>query len=154
MGFLRELSWASTLLAQMLKKPLNYIQAKEYALSQPEAWRDYPFGKSVEVFKIREKMFGLLFATKDHRRFNLKCEPEEAMILREIFPAVLPGYHMNKMHWNTIVLDGTVPTGELQRMVDNSYTLVVRSLKKTEKLRLSAIYGERIIEGLSFHSGD
>ena len=133
---------------------LNYIQAKEYALSQPEAWQDYPFGKGVEVFKIKEKMFGFLFATKDHRRFNLKCEPEEAMILREIFPAVLPGYHMNKMHWNTIVLDGTVPTGELQRMIDNSYTLVMRSLKKAEKLRLLAIYGERIVEGLSFHTDD
>ena len=133
---------------------MDYIQAKEYALSQPESWLDHPFGKGAEVFKIKEKMFGLLIAAKDHRRFNLKCDPEEAIILREIFSSVIPGYHMNKTHWNTIVLDGTVPAGELKRMIDNSYTLVIRSFKKTERLRLSAIYGERKTEGLSFHPSD
>ncbi len=130
---------------------MNYIQTKAYALSQPEAWLDHPFGKGVEVFKINEKIFGLLFTAKEYRRFNLKCDPEEAIILREIFPAVIPGYHMNKKHWNTVILDGTVPTGELQRMIDNSYTLVAQTLKKAERLRLSAIYGERSIEGLSFY---
>jgi len=133
---------------------MNYIQAKEYALSRPEAWLDNPFGKGAEVFKVKQKMFGLLFVGKHHRRLNLKCEPGEAIILREIFPAVIPGYHMNKTHWNTVVLDGSIPAGELQRMIDNSYTLVIRLLKKSERTRLSRIYGDRTIEGLSFHPSD
>ena len=73
---------------------------------------------------------------------NLKCDPDEAVMLRHIFDAVLPGYHMNKRHWNTIVLDGTIPRGEIERMIDNSYTLVVRSMSRAERIPLETRYGK------------
>ncbi len=96
-------------------------------------------------------MFGLLFTSKQLTRINLKCDPEEAQILREIFPSVLPGYHMNKTHWNTILLDGSVPSGELKRMIDNSYALVTGSLSKVERTHLEAVHGKRIAEPMSFN---
>ena len=96
-------------------------------------------------------MFGLLFTSKELPRINLKCDPEEAQILREIFPSVVPGYHMNKTHWNTILLDDSVPSGELKRMIDNSYTLVVGSLRKIERTSLEAVHGKRIAEPMSFN---
>jgi predicted DNA-binding protein (MmcQ/YjbR family) len=121
---------------------LDYNEAKIYFLSQPESWLDYPFGKRTLVFKIKSKMFGLLFTSKELPRINLKCDPEEAQILREIFPSVLPGYHMNKTHWNTILLE---------RMIDNSYALVIGSLSKVERTHLEAVHGKRIAEPMSFN---
>lgn len=105
-----------------------YARAKAYLLSQPEAVEDYPFGPEAAVFKVRNKMFGLLMQGSGEARLNLKCDPDEALALRDIFPAVTPGYHMNKKHWNTVLLDGSVPEGEIERMIDNSYRLVVQGL--------------------------
>ena len=68
---------------------------------------------------------------------NLKCDPQEAALLRDIFPAVIPGYHMSKIHWNTVILDGSIPKGEIQRMIDNSFMLVVS--KMTKKARISLL---------------
>ena len=96
-------------------------------------------------------MFGLLFTARELPRINLKCDPEEAQILREIFPSVLPGYHMNKTHWNTILLDDSVPSGEVRRMIDNSYTLVVGSLSKVDRARLATVHGSRTVEPMSFN---
>ena len=96
-------------------------------------------------------MFGLLFTSKELPRINLKCDPEEAQILREIFPVGFARYHMNKTHWNTILLDGSVPSGELKRMIDNSYTLVVGALSKVERTHIEAVHGKRIAEPMSFH---
>ncbi len=89
-------------------------------------------------------MFGLLFTSKETPRINLKCDPEEAQILREIFPSVLPGYHMKKTHWNTILLDDSVPSRELKGMIETSYRLVVGSLRKIERTHLEALRGRRI----------
>ena len=72
---------------------------------------------------------------------NLKCDPDEAIMLRDIFNAVKPGYHMNKCHWNTVVLDGSVPVGEIERMMDRSYGLVVKNLKKVERDALLLAHG-------------
>ena len=130
---------------------MDYNEAKIYFLSQPDSWLDYPFGKRTLVFKIKSKMFGLLFTSKELPRINLKCDPEEAQILREIFPSVSPGYHMNKTHWNTILLDDSVPSGELKRMIDNSYTLVIGSLRKVERTHIEAVHGKRIAEPMSFN---
>ncbi len=69
-------------------------------------------------------------------QMNLKCDPHEALILRDIFSAVIPGYHMDKRHWNTVILDGSVPQGELQRFIDNSYLLVVNKLPVKVKNRI------------------
>ena len=81
----------------------------------------------------------------------MKCDPEEAQILREIFPSILPGYHMNKTHWNTILLDDSIPSGEVRRMIDNSYTLVVGSLSKVDRKRLAMAPGSRTVEPMSFN---
>ncbi len=107
---------------------MNYDSAREYLLSKNEAWEDYPFGPEVAVYKVSTRMFATLGTEKETARMNLKCDPDEAQMLRDIFPAVIPGYHMNKRHWNTVILDGSIPTGELERMIDNSYKLVLRGL--------------------------
>ena len=112
---------------------MNYASAKAYLLSQPEAVEDYPFGTEAAVFKVRNKMFGLLIQVKEKIYLNLKCEPDEALALRDIFPAITPGYHMNKKHWNTIELDGSVPDGEIERMIDNSYLLVISHMPKARR---------------------
>ena len=96
-------------------------------------------------------MFGLLSTSKELPRINLKCDPEEAQILRDIFPSVLPCYHMNKTHGNTILLDDSVPAGELKRMIDNYYTLVVRALPKVERTHIEAVHSKRIAEPMSFN---
>lgn len=130
---------------------MDYETAKAYLLSRPEAWLDWPFGPDVAVFKIDKKMFATL-GEEPHdgamlARCNLKCDPEEAQALRDIFPAVLPGYHMNKTHWNTVLLDQSIPDGEIERMMDASYALVVASLTKKRQQALRIAWGEAAITG-------
>jgi len=120
---------------------MNYQSAKVYLLSKPESFEGYPFGGDVMVPKIKNKMFATLTINNGLAQMNLKCEPNEALALRDIFEAVKPGYHMNKKHWNTIVLDGSIPQGEIERMIDHSYTLVVKSLKTVERKHLERVYG-------------
>lgn len=116
--------------------------AKEYLLSKPETILDFPFGKDVSVFKVKGKMFATLSLGKMGKNqdetsqdwwMNLKCDPDEAAILRDIFPAVIPGYHMNKALWNTIILNGSIPNGEIERMIDNSFSLVVAKMTKKDQ---------------------
>lgn len=121
---------------------MTYEALRNYLLERPAAWLDYPFGPRVAVFKIRLKMFATLVENKGVVSMNLKCDPHEAMILRDIFASILPGYHMNKRHWNTVIIDGTVPDGEIQRMIDNSFGLVVRSLKSSERKNFEMQYGK------------
>ena len=71
-----------------------------------------------------------------HYCVNLKCDPEEAVMLRDIFSSVIPGYHMNKAQWNTVILDGSIPQGEIERMIDNSYMLVVSKMAKKDQASL------------------
>ncbi len=108
----------------------------DYALSKPGAVASFPFGEGFLVFKVMGKMFALTSHRGAHPAFNLKCDPERAVALRETYPAITPGYHMNKQHWNTVALDGSLTVPELQRMVDHSYELVVRSLKKADRQQL------------------
>jgi predicted DNA-binding protein (MmcQ/YjbR family) len=75
----------------------------------------------------------------------LKCDPHEALILRDIFSAVKPGYHMNKRHWNTVLLDGSIPRGEVERMADNSYALVVRGMRKADRQALEIRHGKAVL---------
>ena len=122
---------------------MNYDSARSYLIGKPEAKEDIPFGPDVLVIKIRGKMFATLSeAVGKPARMNLKCDPEEALILRDIFAAVLPGYHMNKRHWNTVVLDGSIPNSEVERMIDNSYRLVVKGLPKAARTSLAIAYGD------------
>ena len=121
---------------------MNGDQARDYFLSRPEAVEDFPFGIEPPVFKIKGKMFGFLRYKNDIGHINLKCDPEEARILRDIFKAVIPGYHMNKEHWNTVILDGTVPREEIEKMIETSYFLVIQNLKKSDRLNLEIKYGK------------
>lgn len=116
-------------------------EARAYFLTRPEASEDFPFGPDVSVFKVADKMFGTLGYEDDLARVNLKCDPEEALELRDVFEAVLPGYHMNKAHWNTVLLDGSIPRDEIERMIDASYGLVVAKLKAPQRKALEKKYG-------------
>lgn len=116
-------------------------QLRSYLLARPEAREDYPFGPQAAVFKIKGKLFAIVTCDKGIARVNLKCDPQEALLLRDMFDAVLPGYHMNKRHWNTVLLDGSIPASEIERMVDRSYGLVVRGLKVAERRALELQWG-------------
>jgi predicted DNA-binding protein (MmcQ/YjbR family) len=124
---------------------MDYQQARRYMLSRPESVEDFPFGPDVAVMKIRGRMFATLATSGGSPRANLKCDPDEALMLRDIFESVLPGYHMNKRHWNTVILDGDVPRGEIERMIDRSYGLVVQRLGKQEREALVLAYGKESI---------
>src|SRR5690606_21110433 len=93
----------------------------------------FPFGDEVLVFKVMGKMFALTSIERLPLSVSLKCDPERAVLLRERYPAVQPGYHLNKAHWNTVELDGTVPDGTIRSWIDESYELVVRSLKRADR---------------------
>ena len=121
---------------------MNHGQARAYLLAKPEAREDFPFGPDVAVMKIGAKMFATLVTSADGGRMNLKCDPHEALMLRDLFDAVRPGYHMNKRHWNTVVLDGSIPRGEIERMIDNSFALVVRGLPARERRALEIRHGK------------
>lgn len=103
---------------------MNHKQVEEYVLSMPNAKLDYPFGEEVAVYKIKDKMFALVTEGKDPVRISLKCDPELSKILREKYETVLEGYHLNKKHWNTIILSGQLPWDEVQALIRHSYYLV------------------------------
>jgi predicted DNA-binding protein (MmcQ/YjbR family) len=105
--------------------------------SRPEAVEDYPFGDGVAVFKVGGRMFALVPLDDGPVRVNLKCDPDLALELRAVYPAVRPGYHQNKRHWNTVELDGSIDEDEVRDMVDNSYELVLRGLPKAQRRRIS-----------------
>jgi len=124
---------------------LNEQDVENYLLSKPETSLYYPFGDDVKVFRVKSKMFATIAhgstakgakvndEAREHFWMNLKCDPDEAAILRDIFPAVIPGYHMNKLQWNSIILDSSIPKGEIERMMDNSYMLVVSKMTKKDQ---------------------
>lgn len=103
---------------------------REYVLSKPEVEECQPFGDETLVYKTLGKMFLLVSLDSQPLQFNVKCDPEKAIALRDEYSCVLPGYHMNKKHWNTIVVDGTLTAKQLKGMIDDSYTLVRPKKKK------------------------
>jgi predicted DNA-binding protein (MmcQ/YjbR family) len=104
---------------------MNIEQLRSYALSKSNAEESFPFGADTLVFKVNNKIFLLASLDTQPVQFNVKCNPDKAIELREEFPdAVLPGYHMNKKHWNTIVVNGSVSNKQLQAFIDESYALV------------------------------
>ena len=121
---------------------MKYNSAANYLLSKPESIEDYPFGPEGAVFKVKNKIFAILIVKDKMPRMNLKCDPYRAAALRDVFDSVIPGYHMNKLHWNTVILDGSIPENEIIKMIDHSYSLVVKGLKKVEKNALLLAYGE------------
>ena len=111
-------------------------EIRDYFLSKKGAYEDYPFDDVTAVYKIEKKMFALISSRKSPLKINLKCEPELAIDLRDVYEDVTPGYHMNKKHWNTVNLEGKLPKSEILKMVDLSYDLVVASLTKREREKL------------------
>ncbi len=102
-----------------------------------DASEEQPFGPSVDVYKVAGKMFAIFSPEGPHPSLSLKCEPSWAAELRARYTAVVPGYHLNKLHWNTIVLDGTVPDRQLRLMITHSYDRVVSGLPKSVRVRLT-----------------
>ena len=102
----------------------------DYCLAKPGTTASYPFGEGALVFKVLDKMFALISEDERPLRMNLKCDPEDAQALRVQYPAIIPGYHMNKTHWNDLTLDGSLPEELVYELVDHSYDLVVKKMKK------------------------
>ena len=96
----------------------------------------FPFGETVAVFKVSGRMFALVTLEAEPCQISLKCDPGFATLLREQYAAVTAGYHLNKRHWNTVTLDGSVPGDELGAWIDDSYELVVAGLSRAERARL------------------
>lgn len=109
---------------------MMYEPLRSYTLALPGAREDYPFGPETLVCKVGGKVFALLSAGEP-AQVSLKCDPPYAEDLRALYPAIRPGYHLNKRHWNTVSLDGTIPDDLLYALVDDSYHLVVRGLPRT-----------------------
>lgn len=109
---------------------MDLPDAISHFLSKPGAEETTPFGPDVLVYKVGGKMFALTVPDEFPARINLKCDPERACALRDEYESIIPGYHMNKRHWNTLVLDGSLPTKLVRDLIDHSYELVVASLPK------------------------
>src|SRR3954467_4893758 len=111
-------------------------QLRDHCLSFNGAEETFPFGPLTSVFKVEGKMFALSALGAESLRVSLKCEPALAEALREQHAAVTAGYHLNKRHWNTVELDGSLPDATVRDMVEDSYDLVVAGLPRAERERL------------------
>jgi len=111
---------------------MDHKTVEDYILSMPNAWLDYPFGEGVAVYKVgpqpdsegNSKMFALISEGKVPVQLSLKCDPVLSKVLREKYDEVMPGYHLNKKHWNTLVLTGQLQWDEVQDLIRLSYLLV------------------------------
>ncbi len=108
---------------------MDLEQLREYALSKPDVEETFPFGPDTLVYKIDGKMFLLTGFDSIPLQFNVKCDPDLALELREQYAAIIPGWHMNKKHWNTVIIDGSISNKRLQELIDHSYQLVAKVKK-------------------------
>lgn len=109
---------------------MTHKEVEKFILSLPNAVLDYPFGEDVAVYKTDDKMFVLIREGKKPVTISLKCDPQLAEVLRNKYETVMPGYHLNKKHWNTIVLTGQLPWEEVKGLIHHSYDLVARTPQK------------------------
>lgn len=107
---------------------MDIVELRDYCIAKDDATEGFPFDEDTLVFKVNGKMFALMNLTGD-LSINLKCDPEKAIELRELYPAVEPGYHMNKSHWNSIKVDGSIPASLIKEWIDHSYELVSKKKK-------------------------
>jgi predicted DNA-binding protein (MmcQ/YjbR family) len=114
-------------------------QFRKIALGKPDASEDFPFGPGTLVLKVAGKMFALVGIDADPLYANLKCDPLMARAWREQYPEVTPGYHMNKDHWNSVLLEGSLSNALIAEMIGISYELVVSGLPKRERERLGRL---------------
>jgi predicted DNA-binding protein (MmcQ/YjbR family) len=115
---------------------MNIESIREHCISKKGVTENFPFDEDTLVFKVMNKMF-LLISISEPDAFNVKCDPELAVELRERYPCVQPGYHMNKKLWNTIMIDGSVSDKLLREWIDHSYDQVVAGLPKKLKVQLT-----------------
>jgi predicted DNA-binding protein (MmcQ/YjbR family) len=104
-------------------------QLLDHSLAKSDTEASFPFGPDVLVLKVKGKVFLLIPLNAHPLQFNVKCNPDRAIELREEYASIIPGYHMNKKHWNTIILDGTVPSRLIYELIDHSYELVITGKK-------------------------
>ena len=114
---------------------MNIEKLREYCLAKIAVTEGFPFDDETLVFKVMDKMFLLTNINKE-LSMNLKCEQEKAIELREMYSSVLPGYHMNKKYWNTVLIDGSVSDEQLQEWIDHSYDEVIRKMTKKKQTDL------------------
>jgi predicted DNA-binding protein (MmcQ/YjbR family) len=112
-------------------------ELKRWCLRRPVAREEFPFGPRPSVFKVGGRIFAISDLTAVPLRVSLKCDPELAVDLRATYPAVGPGYHLNKRHWNTVVLDGSIDDAVIRQMLEDSYDLVVAGLPRARRDQLS-----------------
>jgi predicted DNA-binding protein (MmcQ/YjbR family) len=117
---------------------MNIEDLRTYCISKKGTAEEFPFGEDTLVFKVMGKIFALT-GLEGELSVNLKCDPEKAVDLRERYPCVLPGYHMNKKHWNTVLVDGSVPDQMIREWIDHSYDLVVEKLPLKQKGELAKL---------------
>ena len=115
---------------------MDYDRLHHYLISKPGAVVDFPFDTVTLVLKVGGKMFALVTLDEHPLRMNLKCVPAKAQALRDCFAAITPGYHMNKRHWNTLVLDESLPEDLILSLIDDSYDLVVNGLSKATRQQI------------------
>jgi len=114
---------------------MNLETLREYCLAKKGTTEHFPFDESTLVLKAGDKMYLLVDIYSNPLSFNLKCDPERAVNLQERYPsAVLPGYHMNKKHWNTVVANGVLSMAQLCELIDHSYDLIINSLPKKKRM--------------------
>ena len=118
---------------------MNIEELREYCISKKAVEECLPFGPETLVFKVMGKAFLLTGLDSTPLQFNVKCDPEKAIELREQYSCVLPGFHMNKKHWNTIVVDESVNAKLLQEWITDSYNLVVSRLTKSQQKKLEGL---------------
>ena len=109
---------------------MDYPELKSHLLKYSGASLSFPFDEETAVFKVGGKMFALVSLELDPLRINLKCDPQDAQVLRSQFSAIQPGYHMSKEHWNSVYLDGSLDDGFVKSLIADSYCLIVNSLSK------------------------
>jgi predicted DNA-binding protein (MmcQ/YjbR family) len=109
---------------------------KKYCLCKPGTQEEFPFDFTTMVFKVGNKIFALTDINEDPLRLSLKCEPMFAISLRQDYKAIIPGYHLNKQHWNTLIMDGSIPDKLINQLIDHSYELVFKSLTKAKQAEI------------------
>lgn len=110
---------------------MNIETLRDYVLQKGRVTEGFPFGDQVIVFKVDMRIFLLVSLDTTPLQFNVKCDPDQAQELRETFPdVVLPGFHMNKKHWNTVIVEGTLSKKQILEMIDHSYDLVAKVKKQ------------------------
>ena len=115
---------------------MNAAALRRYCLARPGAEETFPFGPETSVFKVGGKLFAISALRSEPLSVSLKCEPELAVGLRATYPAIRPGYHLNKRHWNTVTLDGSLPDSMVENMIEDSYDLIVAKLARATRERL------------------